>query len=290
MRPAADTDTVPIDAWRDLIVRRCGLTFRGTQMPAVMASVAAEMRAAGVGSEAEYYERLALEADAGPDWARLVERLLNHETSFFRHPASFETLRTVVLPALRESRGKRSRLNFLSAGCSTGQEAYSLAMLARASEDSETPPLDFTVWGTDLSRASVEFARRARYGPRAVAGVPREYRPRFFHTLGSELSPEYEVVPALRERVRFTTSNLLSKSAVSLNHDVIFCHNVLIYFSPAVASQVVALLASRLTLGGYLFLGPGEGPSERPPGLEALPVNGVRVFRRRNGASVEVPA
>jgi len=74
---------------------------------------------------------------------------------------------------------------------------------------------------------------------------------------------------------------LLAAGDMSLSHDVIFCHNVLIYFGADAASRVVAGLAQRLAPGGYLFLGPGEGPSERPAGLEPVAMTGVRAFRRR---------
>jgi chemotaxis methyl-accepting protein methylase len=75
---------------------------------------------------------------------------------------------------------------------------------------------------------------------------------------------------------------------VNLNYDIIFCHNVLIYMSSSAVSQVVALLAARLTLGGYLMLGPGEGPVERPAALEPIAAHGVRMLRRRSTAPGEV--
>ncbi len=279
VRPPAASDGVAPEAWRYLIHRRCGLTFRDTQVPALMGILVEEMRARGITEPLTYYQVLNEEPEGGPEWATLVERLLNHETSFFRHPASFDAVRTSVLPELLENRPRGSRLNFLSAGCSTGQEAYSLAMLAM---DDEQLRGAFTVWGADISRQAIDVARRGRYGPRAVASVPAAYRERFLRHVNHGPSPEFEVVDELRQRVRFMPINLVTTSGVSLNHDVIFCHNVLIYFSPVAASQVLALLASRLKPGGYLLLGPGEGPSDRPPGLEAVTVGGVRALRRRS--------
>lgn len=276
------TDTVTPDAWCHLILSRCGLTFRDAQLQSVLDYVHEQMRASGITSERRYYEQLAEEAEGGPEWAALVEHLLNHETSFFRHPPSFEAVRTHILPELREARGGGSRLNLWSAGCSTGQEAYSLAMVAMDDDDLRG---NFTVWGGDISRQAIDIARRGRYGPRAIAGVPETYRDRFVRTTGA--GPEYEIVEELRRRVRFAAINLVAVCSVSLNYDVIFCHNVLIYLSPLAVSQVVALLATRLTLGGYLLLGPGEGPAERPAALEPVTINGVRMFRRRCQAPAE---
>jgi len=278
------SDVVTPDTWCQLIRRRCGLTFRVAQVPAVLGHVRERMRASGATSERLYYEQLTGEPDGGPEWTALVEHLVNHETSFFRHAPSFDALRTRILPELREARGG-SHLNLLSAGCSTGQEAYSLAMVAM---DDDGTPGDFTVWGGDISRHAIDIARRGRYGPRAIAGVPAEYRTRFLRSDGG--APEYEIVEELRRRVRFTLINLIAEGGISLTYDVIFCHNVLIYLSPAALSQVVALLATRLVLGGYLLLGPGEAPTERPASLEPLVVDGVRMFRRRRQGPAEVRA
>ncbi len=81
--------------------------------------------------------------------------------------------------------------------------------------------------------------------------------------------------------------NLFAACGISMNHDVIFCHNVLIYFAPAAANQLVVLLATRLKPGGYLMLGPGECPSQRPPGLEPLSLGTVRAFRRAGQRAIE---
>jgi len=275
--PTLSSETVAADVWCRLIVARCGLTFRDAQIPVVLGIVREQMQAGGLTSERSYYDRLVAAPEGGPEWAALIGCLLNHETSFFRHQASFDLLRTHILPTLREPRGRR--LNLWSAGCSTGQEAYSIAMTAMADEDLRG---EFAVWGGDFSRQAIEVARAGRYGPRAIAGIPPAYRRRFLRTIDVPGGvPEYEIAESLRQRVRFTTTNLLASRGVNLSYDVIFCQNVLIYFSPAAVSQVVASLATRLAIGGYLLLGPGEGPGERPPGLETLTVNGVRAFRRK---------
>ncbi len=277
-------ETVEPDAWCSLILARCGLTFRDSQVPAVLATVREQARASGTTTERRYYEHLSAEAEGGPGWTALLERLVNHETSFFRHPPSYEVLRTHILPELRQVRGPGGRLNLWSAGCATGQEAYSLAMVASDGSDDRKLRGDFTVWVGDISRQAIQVARRGRYGHRAIVGVPEEYRRRFFRPTGHGPASDYEIVEALRRRVRFTALNLVAVSRVSLSYDVIFCHNVLIYLSPLTVSRVVAQLAARLALGGYLLLGPGEAPAERPPALEALTVNGVRVLRRRTAS------
>ena len=280
--PMPGRESAPRETWCDLIRRRCGLTFRTSQIPAVLACVRQHVAARGT-TERAYFEQMCAAADHDPEWLALVELVVNHETSFFRHPPSFDVLRRHLLPELRGARG-RNRLNLLSAGCSTGQEAYSIAMVAMEDD----PRADFAVWGCDISRQAIETARSARFGRRAIAGVPDAYRQRFLVTGGTESMPEYEIAEALRRRVRFSAVNLFAADGtMALSYDVIFCHNVLIYMSGAAVSQIVTHLATRLVPGGYLLLGPGEGPTERPPQLEPVSIAGVRMFRRRSHAQLE---
>src|SRR5262245_2094740 len=183
-----DADVVAPQIWYDLILRRCGLTFRSAQLAGVMSVVREQAKARGVTTEA-YYQLLSKPGEHAAEWEALVERLINHETSFFRHPPSFDALQRHILPELRDARPRGGKLNLWSAGCSTGQEAYSLAMVAMADEALKG---EFTVWGGDISRFAIDIARRARYGPRAVATVREDYRHRFFRPIGDPAS-EYEV-------------------------------------------------------------------------------------------------
>ena len=263
--------------WYDLIVRRCGLMFRHVRTTEVIGIVHDQMRVEGFPDEAAYYQRLAAQ-ESGPSWDALIERLTNHETQFFRHPASFDALRVQILPELRSTRPPGARLSFWSAGCSTGQEAYSIAMVAM---DEAGTRGDFSVWGGDISHQAIKIARRGRYGHRAVASIPDAYRQKYLRQAGDDAGGEFEVVDALRQRARFMAMNLVEAGGFRPSHDVIFCHNVLIYFSPAAVTQAVGYLASCLTPGGYLLLGPGEAPHDRPSGLEPVTVNGVRAFQRR---------
>jgi len=275
-------ESAPRETWCDLIRRRCGLTFRTSQIPVVLDCVRQHVAARGL-SERAYFDQMTAAPDHDPEWLALVELVVNHETSFFRHPPSFDVLRRHLLPELREKRG-RSRLNLLSAGCSTGQEAYSMAMVAMDHD----PKADYAVWGCDISRPAIDAARAARFGRRAIAGVPDAWRQRFFTTGGTEAMPEYEVTEELRRHVRFSAVNLFAADGnMALSYDVIFCHNVLIYMSAAAVSQIVTLLATRLVSGGYLLLGPGEGPTERPALLEPVSFSGVRMFRRKSHAQLE---
>lgn len=280
---ASGRDGVAPETWSDLIVRRTGLTFRHIRMPEVISVIHVQMRSRGLNDEAAYFDLLS-EPAGQAEWDALIERLTNHETSFFRHPQSFDALRIHILPELRAAKPAGSRLSLWSAGCSTGQEAYSIAMCAMA----ENPRGEFTVWGSDISQQAVKAARTGRFGPRAIATIPEVYRQRFLRATGSAAGGDYTIVEELRERVRFMTTNLVEPDGFRASHDVVFCQNVLIYFSPAAVAQAVARLAASVAIGGYLLLGPGEAPHDRPPGLDPVVVNGVRAFQRRTARPVEI--
>ena len=281
----AQTDTVSAQAWYDLILQRCGLIFRHVSVPDVIGTVRSQMLSRGMTSERSYYERLAGASGHATEWDALIERLTNHETSFFRHPPSFDAMHKQLLPDLRDRRPPGHRLSIWSAGCSTGQEAYSLAMVAMADSALQG---EFMVWGGDISHDAIRLARNARYGQRAVATIPAAYRQRFLSKVSADTGSEYELVDQIRQRVRFMVMNLVAPDGFSPKHDLIFCQNVLIYFAPSAVTRAVARLASCLSPGGYLLLGPGEAPNDRPPGLEPVTLNGVRAFQRTRARLVQV--
>ncbi|MBY0495177.1 MAG: hypothetical protein K2Y23_13280 [Cyanobacteria bacterium] len=280
----SDAEGIAPQAWSDLIVRRCGLAFRHIRMPEVIGIVHGQMRARGIEHETEYYTLLARPGDGSGEWDALIERLTNHETSFFRHPPSFDALRLHILPELRATRPPGGRLSLWSAGCSTGQEAYSLAMCAIA----DNAHGQFTVWGSDISHEAIKIARQARFGRRSISTIPEHYRQRYLVPINDNGAGDFTIVEDLTQRVRFMGTNLVEPDGFRASHDVVFCHNVLIYFSPAAVTQAVARLAASVGLGGYLLLGPGEAPHDRPPGLEPVIVNGVRAFHRRTARPMEI--
>lgn len=258
--------------WGELLLHRCGLALRDSQVPVFAELLQSRTAALGLPSCASYFDVLQADADTGAEWSEVVDRLVSHETVFFRHHESFEAIRTQLLPELRQrSAIGGNRLTFCSAGCSTGEEAYSLAMVARAEGDA-----DFVVWGVDLSRRALDLARRARYGPRAVANIPAAYR-RYLTQPGPNT---FDIVPDVTRHVKFVSANLFVSCGMFLSYDLIVCQNVLIYFAPAAVPRALAALASRVTPGGFLVLGPGEAATETPEGMEPVGISGVRAFRR----------
>ena len=231
------------DAGR-LLSRRVGLRLD----PAIRGRLARAVRDEALRAESDeagYVARL----DADPDLLQeLLNRVTVQETSFFRDPGQFAALATYVLPGLRDAGGP---VRIWSAGCSNGQEPYSLAMTL-----AESGIGDWGIVASDISTKALGRTRRARYRERELRGLSSARRARFL----AEVEDEWEIVPALRERITLVRHNLAEEPPPFQPGEcqVVFCRNVLIYFQH---DDVVAFLdrvAERLPVNGHLFLGYSE--------------------------------
>jgi chemotaxis methyl-accepting protein methylase len=211
------------------------------------ARVQERMAALGL-DDARYRERLA----SGREGDELVELLRVGETRFFRHPEQLETLSKGPLGELRQRLGERKSVRAWSAGCASGEEPLTLAMLlARAMPAEDGWKVE--VIATDLSRRSLEAARRASYSARVAGDVPDDLRRRFFAADGAR----WRARPELTGMVRYEQHNLLGPRYPS-GLDVILCRNVLIYFDEEAGRRTAARLGESLAPGGYLLLGHAE--------------------------------
>jgi chemotaxis protein methyltransferase CheR len=183
---------------------------------------------------------------------RVVEALLNNETSFFRDPGVYDLLNSTALDRLRAPRDATKRLRIWSAGCSTGQEAYSLAIMIREAE-ARWANWSIDIAATDVSEAAITRARRGCYSQFEIQrGLPVRAMLRWFQQEGEE----WTVDARLRRMIRFATQSLLMPPPGQF--DVILCRNVLMYFSPAVRRAVFDRLHQALVPDGVLMLGAGE--------------------------------
>jgi len=194
----------------------------------------------------------ALSQGRDPALAEAVsDALLNNETFFYREPAAFDLLGEAML-AMREARAER-RLAIWCAGCSTGQEAYSLAM--RFAEDARWEGWTIDILGTDVSRVVIAQARSGLYSQFEIQrGLPVRAMMRWFDSEGDR----WRASAALRGRVRFACHNLLDVPPAPSRCDVILCRNVLLYFAEARRTAVFERLAGAIAPDGILMLGAGE--------------------------------
>lgn len=183
-----------------------------------------------------------------------VEALLNNETFFFRDAAAFQLLWENAVPHLAEARARNRRLRILCVGCSTGQEAYSIAMTI-ADEPERWAGWSIDIVGTDISRAAIARAREGVYSQFEVQrGLPIRRLMSWFEPEGER----WRVHPALRQRIEFHVANLLDPLAFGGKFDIVLCRNVLLYFSSEVRGSAFERLAGTLAPDGLLMLGAGE--------------------------------
>jgi chemotaxis protein methyltransferase CheR len=228
-----------------------GIRLRPGKEGLVRSRLARRLRALGAGSYGEYLARVRADA-TGRELAEMVDALTTNKTSFFREPAHFDYLRERVLPALPA----REPLRMWSAGCSTGEEPYSLAMVLRES----LPDLarrDVRLLATDISSRVLAPARAGRYADAAVADVPPELLRRHFLRAGGA----WEVAPAVRSLVTFARLNLMAVWPMRGPFEAIFCRNVMIYFDKPTQQELVARFHALLAPGGHLFVGHAESLS-----------------------------
>ena len=182
-----------------------------------------------------------------------IEALLNHETFFYRDLGAFRLLDEQGLERLRAARADTRRLRIWSAGCSTGQEAYTIAMMIAERPD-RWRGWTIDILGTDLSPSAIERAREGRYSQFEIQrGLPVAQMLRCFDQDGGH----WQASALLRQAVRFRAHNLLTPPPVGL-FDVVLCRNVLLYFSPDVRTLVFSRIASAMQADGLLMLGAGE--------------------------------
>ena len=185
---------------------------------------------------------------------QVVEALLNNETYFFRDRTPFDTLSKHALPALAVQRAAKKRLRIWSAGCSTGQEAYSLAMMF-ADQAEQWKGWTIDILGTDVSGAVIDRARNGVYTQFEVQrGLAITQTIRWFE----ESADGWRIVDPLRKQVRFRVHNLLEQPPHLSGFDIVLCRNVLLYLSAEKKTLAFDRLASSMAPDGYFMLGAGE--------------------------------
>jgi chemotaxis protein methyltransferase CheR len=256
MRPPVVLSDQDFARLRLLLSRAAGLVFDASRRESLAYSVTERLRATGIATVTEYLDLV--QQPGSPERQQLLDEVTIQETHFFRNPPQVRALRTHVVPELvRAAAAGTKRLRIWSAGCSTGEEPYTIAMLLRELLPS-TAGWDVQVVATDVSAKALDAARAGTYGARSVQLATPEERSRFFTELPDG---RYEVRPEVRELVTFTHHNLVTDPlpfAADERLDLVLCRNVTIYFSRETTRALVSRLHTGLRDGGYLFLGHSE--------------------------------
>jgi chemotaxis protein methyltransferase CheR len=207
----------------------------------------------------EYVEHLFAGDHFETELIHLIDCVTTNKTDFFREPSHFAFMRDIAVPEILRRRGRSTRpLKIWSAACSTGMEAYTIAMVL---DDmiSSGANFQFGVLGTDISTSVLQLAETGIYTPEMIAPVPAELARRYFLSSKDPAREEVRVIPRLRRTTNFMRMNLMDAAyPVDRDVDIIFCRNVLIYFDKPTQQKVVDHLCTHLRPGGYFIVGHSE--------------------------------
>jgi len=267
---------------RMLIEERTGIHFDASRERFFSTRVREHLHARGL---ARGTDLLRAVRKSNVEYEALLEKLLTQETTFFRYPAVFEAFEKRVLPELHVKKfWKNPRtLRVWSAGCSTGEEPYSIAITILDSLNL-AEAWDVEILATDVGRQALKHAERGIYAGRSIASVNERQLSAHF----TAVDGAYQVKPRIRKIVNFVQMNLASPVYVG-KMDLIFCMNVLIYFSEERRRSLVQRFYDALEPGGYLFLGHSESISKMPVKFQAIVLGDCILYRKPTAEELRKP-
>jgi chemotaxis protein methyltransferase CheR len=260
----------------ELIETRFGLLFDGGRRDILDSRLRARARYLGLETLREYYLYLRFHPDREAELTRLVSLITNNETYFFRETNQFDILIRHVIPPLKASLKERP-LKILCAGCSSGEEAYSL-VIALQNAGQDTAGVTWEIDAHDVDAEQIAQARQAVYDPTSLRACDPEARRRYFTLVDGR----YQLKDRHRQGVRFFETNLVAPKW-SLGHgvyDVVLCRNMLIYFAQPAFTSVIDLFSQWLKPGGYLMLGHSESLLDRKTAFVPVLLEGGVVYRK----------
>lgn len=244
--------------WRSYIYEKCGIYFQDNKKYLLESRLKKRVTYLGLSSFESYLEYMKSNTSGTREEKYLYEAITINETFFFRNQPQLDALVTTVVPEILERKEKtqNNKLRIWSAGSSTGEEAYSLAIVINELLKPSYPNLQLEIVGSDISHSVIEAAGQGVYKEYSIRTTPAFYLKKYFKPNGSG----YEINSNIRDMVSFKTMNLYNEISVRamFNFDIIYCANVLIYFDLNSKTKVIKNLYNSLARGGYLFIGYSE--------------------------------
>jgi len=246
------------DQLSSFIYRESGIKMPPVKKIMLQSRLHKRLRELSMTNFKEYIDYLFSKEGFNNEIIHMLDVVSTNKTDFFREQVHFDFLNEVVLPEMIGPRNTFPHIKIWSAGSSTGEEAYTIAIVL--SEFAEKHPrFDFSIIGTDISTQALQKAIDAIYKEERVHGIPMNIKKKYFLRSKDRTNPTVRIVAALRAKVKFGRLNFMD-SYYNLNEtfDVIFCRNVIIYFDRATQENVINKLCAKLRPGGYFFLGHSE--------------------------------
>jgi chemotaxis protein methyltransferase CheR len=258
-------------AFQRLVEQRTGIHVPRGKLHLLQMRLAPRMRHHQLARFSDYYDLVTRGDPDRVEWGELVNQVTTNKTEFHREPHHLAFLTSTILPELASREPDRRRLRIWSAGCSSGEEPYSIAMTVLDALGAAAASWDVRVLATDIDTSMLERTARAIYDDSVVARLPFELRRRHFLRGTAANAGTWRAKPALRRLVHVRQLNLSAAEwSLDTAFDAIFCRNVLIYFRPNQQRRTLERLASALTRSGYLFLGHAETMGDRGRRLVAV--------------------
>ena len=265
------------DRLRALIYNESGISLDADKKTMMEIRIKRRLRSLDISSFGEYCDRVFAPEGKGTELVHLIDVITTNKTDFFREAEHFDYLVSKALPDLAERKGASRKSLIWSAGCSTGEEPYTLAMVL--SEYSRgCPGFRFSVLATDICTAVLAKAATGIFKSELAGPVPRDFRRKYFMRSRDPESDLLRIVPEVRALVEFRRLNFMDADfGLSELPEIIFCRNVIIYFDRATQVRLVQKLTRQLAPGGYFFAGHSE--SLQGMDLPLFPV-GPAVYRK----------
>jgi len=242
---------------RDFIYQQCGIFFPDNKKYLLEGRLGKRLQVMNLANFEAYLQLLKYGTRRQEEMRFFFEAITINETFFFRNEPQFEAFEQTLVPSVLEARGSTAgKLRIWSAASSSGEEAYTLAMLFLEKIKPRHPSLEVEIVGTDINQAVIETARKGVYRDYSIRNMPKYYLEKYFIAEDSR----YYLRDDVKRVVRFENMNLYDRGRMRMmsNFDIIFCCNVLIYFDSPSKIQVVSNLYDSLRRGGYLFIGYAE--------------------------------
>ncbi len=269
-----------LDRLRRLIYQESGISLGAEKKVMLEGRLRRRMTAVHVPSYRQYCEYLfGGNGHDSEEMVHLIDAVTTNKTDFFREKTHFDYLTAKALPELTARDGIGRELLIWSAGCSSGEEPYTLAMVLNEYRQTH-PALRFRVLATDISNAVLAKAEKGIFNAEAVRPVPRELVRRYFMRSRDPDSNLLRVIPELREAIEFRRLNLMGEFGMAELADAIFCRNVIIYFDRPTQERLLEKLSRQLAAGGFLFLGHSESVHQMDIGLAPV---APALYRKTNG-------
>lgn len=242
----------------NFIYKQYGIKMPPAKKVMLQSRLQKRLREMQMNSYEEYCDFVFSKEGEALELIHMIDVVTTNKTDFFREPTHFDFLRQVVLPEFVAREKHKTTLKIWSAGCSSGEEVYTLSIVLADFMDTNKK-LDYSIFGTDISTRILQKAIEAVYTEERIANIPLETKRKYFLRSKDRNNPMVRVIPELRKKSYYQRLNFMDDSYnINESFDIIFCRNVLIYFDREIQQKVINKLCTHLKTGGYFFLGHSE--------------------------------